>query len=196
MPINNKVTLIGNLGDNPKTHTAKAGHEFVTFSLATNRYKKNADGTKNTQTAWHDCVVYGPRAQVIKNYAKKGSGLVVEGELGYSSYEKNGVHVKKAVIHVYDFQFIGDRRQSHDIGSPVMPTPSANLTPGQQPKDVINSQLPQDTSHSMQNEYHDKAPDHIDHTDDNFGIDTEFANALGDSDFVNEALVDNLNIPF
>lgn len=40
MPINNKVTLIGNLGDNPKTHTAKAGHEFVTFSLATNRYKK------------------------------------------------------------------------------------------------------------------------------------------------------------
>lgn len=181
MPVTNKVILIGNLGDDPRVFTSKSGNEFVTFSLATNRHRKDDKGNKITTTAWHDCVVYGPRAQVVKNYCKKGSHLAVEAELDYTSYEKNGVKVRKAMIVVEDFQFLGGDRQNRQ--QTYNPPVSANNTSEQEKV----AEQPQAQNQAA-------APTAF------TGVDPDLANALGDNDFAASAgsieSTDDFDFPF
>jgi single-strand DNA-binding protein len=79
----NKVTLIGNLGNDPEIRTTNDGRELASFSLATTEsWKDKATGEKKDKTEWHRIVVFNEGlVRVIKNYVKKGSKLYIEGQL-------------------------------------------------------------------------------------------------------------------
>lgn len=173
MSANNSIRLIGNLGDDPKVHTTQDGREFVTFSLATNFYwKDKVTGEKRSRTEWHNCVQYGPRAQVIKNYVKKGSALAIEGELRYNTFTKNDVTIKSAVVVVNDFQFVGgNNSQSYGDETPDK-APTSNTGAA-----ATNLQAPQAATATVSS------------------VDTDVAKALGEDDFVDSAILD-LDIPF
>ncbi|MCP4653681.1 MAG: single-stranded DNA-binding protein [Candidatus Omnitrophica bacterium] len=79
----NKVILIGNLGQDPEIKTLNNDKEFATLSLATSEnWTDKMTGQKKDKTDWHRVVVFAEAlVKIIKNYAKKGTKLCIEGQL-------------------------------------------------------------------------------------------------------------------
>jgi single-strand DNA-binding protein len=90
--LKNRVTLIGNLGQDPETKTTDNGKKFTHFTLATDDGYKNADGQKVNETTWHNIVAWNGIAEIAGKYLKKGRQVAVEGRIVYRTYEdKKGV---------------------------------------------------------------------------------------------------------
>lgn len=79
----NKVVLIGNLGADPEIRSTTNGKEIASFSIATaDSWKDRITGEKKEKTEWHRVVVFNEGlVTVIKNYAKKGTKVYIEGSL-------------------------------------------------------------------------------------------------------------------
>ena len=89
--LKNKVSLIGNVGNDPEITTLDSGKKVAKISLATNDSYKNANGEKVTTTEWHNLVVWNKLAEIVEKFVKKGSELAIEGKLTYSNKEVDGV---------------------------------------------------------------------------------------------------------
>lgn len=87
----NKVFLFGNVGKDPEVRTLESGKKLAKFTLATSSYSKDKEGNKVTQTEWHNISVWEKLADLVQNYVKKGSAVIVEGEIRYRQYtDKEG----------------------------------------------------------------------------------------------------------
>jgi single-strand DNA-binding protein len=90
--LKNRVTLIGNLGQDPETKTTETGKKVTHFTLATKDGYKNAEGQKVSETTWHNIVAWNGLADIAGKFLKKGKEVAVEGRIVYRSYEdKKGV---------------------------------------------------------------------------------------------------------
>ena len=90
--LKNRVTLIGNLGQDPETKTTETGKKVTHFTLATKDGYKNADGQKVSETTWHNIIAWNGLADIAGKFLKKGKEVAVEGRIVYRSYEdKKGV---------------------------------------------------------------------------------------------------------
>ena len=88
----NRVTLIGNLGQDPEITQSNGGMTIAKLSIATSDGIKDNDG--NVKTEWHRVVAFSKTAEYIEKYVKKGSTVCVEGRIQYGKYEnKDGVTV-------------------------------------------------------------------------------------------------------
>lgn len=95
----NKVILVGNLGKDPEVRAISTDRKVANFSLATTESYKNKSGERVDQTEWHNVVFYGPIADVIERYLRKGSQIYVEGKIRTRSYDdKDGV--KKYITEI------------------------------------------------------------------------------------------------
>lgn len=97
----NKVTLLGNVGGDPRSRTFDGGGEVANLTLATTKkgYTKR-DGTQVPErTEWHNITASGSLAGVVRQFVHKGDRLYVEGELRTREYEKDGV--KRYVTEVW-----------------------------------------------------------------------------------------------
>ncbi len=83
----NKVILIGRLGADPEIRYAPSGAPVANFNLATNHVWKNREGNTQEETAWHRIVAWNRLAEIVKEYAKKGHRLYVEGRIRYRDWE-------------------------------------------------------------------------------------------------------------
>lgn len=90
----NKVTLIGNLGSDPEVRRLESGAVVAKFSLATNENYRDKAGEWQTQTEWHNVVVWRHMAERAEKYLKKGHMLYVEGKLTHRKYEDPNGQVK------------------------------------------------------------------------------------------------------
>ncbi|MGA9327445.1 MAG: single-stranded DNA-binding protein [Salegentibacter sp.] len=99
--LRNKVQLIGNVGEDPKSHKFENGNLVVRLSLATNEdYFK--DGEKIQQTQWHNLVIWGKQAEIAKNYVTKGKEIAVEGKLTSRTYENEAgekQYITEILVH-------------------------------------------------------------------------------------------------
>jgi single-strand DNA-binding protein len=110
----NKVTLIGNLGNDPEIRTTNGGNKVAQFSIATSRQWSSASGEKQEKTEWHKCVAWnqGTRgtglADIIEKYVKKGDKLYVEGRIEYRQYEDKEKQTKYVTeINVREILLLG-----------------------------------------------------------------------------------------
>ena len=86
----NKVQLVGYLGKDPMISIAANGSKRAYLRLATDWYRKKEDGTKIKKTTWHDIVAWDQKAEKIENAMIMGSHVMVEGEIQYRQFTKNG----------------------------------------------------------------------------------------------------------
>src|SRR3982751_1150322 len=108
----NKVTLIGNLGNDPEGRSTTGGNRVATFSLATSRSWNDASGTKQEKTEWHRCVVWNTKssqlADIVEKYVKKGDKLYVEGRIEYRQWQdKDGQTRYSTEINVRELIMLG-----------------------------------------------------------------------------------------
>jgi single-strand DNA-binding protein len=101
----NKVMLIGNLTRDPEMKSLPSGIKVTNFSIATNRTWKDKDGSKKESTEYHNIVTFGRQAEIIAQYMKKGSSIMVEGRLQTRSWEADGKKNYRTEIMAENFQF-------------------------------------------------------------------------------------------
>jgi single-strand DNA-binding protein len=78
----NKTIILGNLGDDPKITFTPGGACVALLSVATSEmWKDKATGQPQERTEWHRIVFYERIAEVLRDYAKKGHKVYVEGQL-------------------------------------------------------------------------------------------------------------------
>jgi single-strand DNA-binding protein len=95
----NQVTLIGSAGKDAETKLVGENSQVATFSLATNRSYKDKNGEKKTQTEWHNIEVWAETAVFAGNFVKKGSLVLVQGQIRYDKYTgKDGLPKERAKI--------------------------------------------------------------------------------------------------
>jgi single-strand DNA-binding protein len=93
----NKVTLIGFLGNDAEVRTNN-NRSFAVLSLATkSSYKK--DGKYISHTEWHRCVVFGKLSE-FAGTLKKGAHIQVEGELRSREYDSKKTDSKQRIWEV------------------------------------------------------------------------------------------------
>ena len=84
----NKVILIGNLGQDPEKKTANNGNSIAIISIATSdSWKDKSTGEIRERTEWHRVVFFGRLADVVCEYAHKGSKIYVEGRLATRKWQ-------------------------------------------------------------------------------------------------------------
>ncbi len=114
----NKAVLIGNLTRDPELKAIPSGNKVCTFSLATNRTYKDAQGQRQEKTDYHNIVVWGKTAENVAQYMKKGSQILVEGRMETRSWDDAATNTKK-----YRTEIIADTVQ---FGSKATGTGSYN----------------------------------------------------------------------
>ncbi|MBR9988481.1 MAG: single-stranded DNA-binding protein [Gemmatimonadetes bacterium] len=95
----NKVILVGNVGRDPDVQTTASGTKVAHVSLATSR-RFPRDGGMEERTEWHRLTLWDRLAQLAEDYVRKGDRLYVEGRMEYDSFERNGVTIPTAEVHV------------------------------------------------------------------------------------------------
>lgn len=77
----NHVELIGFLGQDPELKSSANGRAFTRLSLATTERWKDKEGEYQERTEWHTVFCWGKRAEAAARLLKKGSHVLVEGQL-------------------------------------------------------------------------------------------------------------------
>ena len=124
----NRVQLYGNVGADPDVKILQSGKTVAKFSLATNKSYTNSTGEKITETSWHNIVLWGKVAETASKYVKKGSSIILEGEISYRTYEN------KEGQTVYVTEIVG--KALHFVGSKKEEKPENNEDKWQGKKDV------------------------------------------------------------
>jgi single-strand DNA-binding protein len=118
--LKNRVTLIGNLGQDPEVRSTESGRKVANFTLATDSGYKNSEGQKVSETAWHNIVAWNGLAEIAGRYLKKGKQVAVEGRIAYRNYEdKKGITRYVTEIIVSDLLMLGSvsDNNGNDTGS-------------------------------------------------------------------------------
>jgi single-strand DNA-binding protein len=91
----NKVFLLGNVGKDPEIRSTAGGMTVASFSLATAERAKDAQGNWADKTEWHNIVCFQRTAEVVRDYVKKGSQLLIEGKIQTRSWDDKTSGEKK-----------------------------------------------------------------------------------------------------
>lgn len=119
----NRVILIGNLGRDPEVRRLDNGAVVAKFPIATNENYKDKSGEWQTQTEWHDIVVWRNLAERAESTLKKGMGVYVEGKLTHRTWQDQDGNNRKTTEVVASYFRIIDKRdgKSGDGGSGYFP---------------------------------------------------------------------------
>lgn len=113
----NKTFLFGNLTRDPEMRSLPNGNKVTSFSLATNRVYKDANGARQEQTEYHNIVVFGRQAETSAQYLKKGQSVLIEGRIQTRSWDDKVTGEKK-----YRSEVVADAVQfgpkAGGVGSP------------------------------------------------------------------------------
>ena len=135
-----KAIITGNLTRDPELRTTTGGTNVCAFSVAVNRNYKSSDGEAREEVSYIDCVAWGKLGEVIAEYAKKGSGVLVSGRLSQRSYEgKDGIKRSRTEIVAEDFNFIGANPASRDNSGY---NAGASSAPADAPMEDIPTDIP------------------------------------------------------
>jgi len=84
----NRVTLVGNLGQDPEFRTTPQGSSVCNLNIATTEsYKDKNTGEWKDTTDWHRVTLWEGLADTANKYLKKGNKVLIEGKLKTRSYE-------------------------------------------------------------------------------------------------------------
>ncbi len=103
-----KVIIMGNITRDPELRSTPSGTQVCSFSVAVNRNYRDSSGEQKDNVSFFDCSAWGKSGEIIAQYAKKGSGILVSGRLDQRSWEdKEGQKRSRVEIVVEDFNFVG-----------------------------------------------------------------------------------------
>lgn len=116
-PSINRTVLVGRLTRDPEVQALPSGHNVCNLRLACNGSRRDADGSYHERPSYFDVSVYGPQADPIGRYLRKGSAVAVDGHLEWREWETAEGHKRQAVKLVADaVQFLDRRGAGERVG--------------------------------------------------------------------------------
>ena len=106
----NKVVLIGNLTRDPEITAFQSGASVANLGLAVNERHKDKDGNPVEDVSFIDVSCWGRVAEIVEQYARKGTPILVEGRLKQETWEKEGRNFSKVKVVADKIIFLGDKR--------------------------------------------------------------------------------------
>lgn len=117
----NKAFILGNLTRDPELRQTPTGQNVANFGIATNRMWTDTSGNKQTQTEFHNVVLWGRLAEIASQYLSKGRLVFIEGRISTRSWQDQQGQKKYRTEIVAENMQLGPRPQ----------TPEASATGGQ-----------------------------------------------------------------
>ncbi len=112
----NSVVLVGRLTRDAALRYTGSGSGFLSFTVAVNRSKRNADGTWGDEPSFIDCIYFGQNSQSISQYLVKGKQVAVQGELRQSKWENEGQPRSKLDVVVNTLSLLSGGNQGQSAG--------------------------------------------------------------------------------
>lgn len=86
----NMAVLLGNVGKDPEIRSMQNGDKVANLSLATSEsWKDKSTGERVEKVEWHRLTVWGPLADIVEKYVRKGSKIHVVGRIQTRKYTDN-----------------------------------------------------------------------------------------------------------
>lgn len=142
----NKVILMGRLTRDPETRYSTGDNPMAIgkFSIAVDRrFKRNGD---EQTTDFFNCTAFGKQGEFVEKYLRKGTKVLVEGELRNDNYtNKNGEKVYSMNIVTNNIEFAESKNAGSDNSGYVPANPPAGEAPDSDfmnVPDIKDSDLP------------------------------------------------------
>lgn len=102
----NSCNFTGRLTKDPELKTTQNDKKYIRFCLAVDGIK-DKDGNKTAD--FIDCIAWNKSAEIIAQYARKGSKLGVSGRYHTTTYDKDGEKRKSVDIVVNEFELLDSK---------------------------------------------------------------------------------------
>ena len=112
----NMVALTGRLTREGDLRYSQGGMAILRFSIAVNRVRRGADGSRTDETSFIDCVYFGKAAEGINQYLEKGKQVAINGELRQDRWEQDGQTRSRIQVYVNSITLIGGSSRGQDGG--------------------------------------------------------------------------------
>lgn len=107
-----RVILIGNLGRDPEMKYLPNGDPVTNFSIAVNR-RRTVNGEPQDETDWYRVNCFRRNAEVADQYLRKGSQVLVDGQLLIRQYTGNdGAERTSVEVNCDSFTMLGPKPES------------------------------------------------------------------------------------
>jgi single-strand DNA-binding protein len=127
----NKVLIQGNVTRDPEVRTTSNDNKIVKFGLAWNE-TRNGEETAH----FYNVVVMGRTADFVEQYVKKGSGVIVEGQLNNNRWTDKESGDKRSAHEIFvgftgSVNFSGSKRKEGEEGGESAPAAAGAAGEGQ-----------------------------------------------------------------
>lgn len=136
-----KAIITGNLTRDPELRNTPNGASVCSFSVAVNRVFRDSSGNQQEDVSFIDCSAWGKLAEMISQYAKKGSGVLVSGRLDQRSWEDKTTGQKRSRVEVVveDFNFLGNNDHTDSKSNfDAAPAAEPDMVPDDIPDEPID----------------------------------------------------------
>ncbi len=133
-----KAIITGNLTRDPELRTTPSGASVCGFTVAVNRVYKDVSGGQREDVSFIDCSAWGKVGEMIGQYAKKGSAVLVCGRLDQRSWEDKNTGQKRSRVEIVvdDFNFMGSGSGNNSNNFASSASTSADAAPAAEARPV------------------------------------------------------------
>ena len=103
----NKILLTGGLTKDPELSTTNNGKQVCRFSIGV---KRDFSGAEQPESDYFNCVAWAGLGETCGKYLKKGSKVLVEGQMLTHSYEKDNVKRTVYDVNVSKIEFLSNTK--------------------------------------------------------------------------------------
>lgn len=148
----NQVIIAGNLGTDPQCNTLQNGTSVATISVGTNESYKDANGQVQERVEWHRVVFWSKLADIVRQYLRKGSAVLVSGKLRSRKYtDQTGAERTITEIIANDLVMLpSGNNQTGGYSQPQQQNSWQNQQPQQQNNWNQQNQQPQQNNWQQQ----------------------------------------------
>ena len=128
----NKIILVGNLTRDIEMKFSQAGMAIAKSAIATSRKFKSNSGEPKEEVCFVDITFFGRSAEVVNQYLRKGSKILVEGRLVFEQWtDQNGQKRSKHGVTVDVMQML-DSKVDRPVSQPEIQQQAPSYVPQQQ----------------------------------------------------------------
>jgi single-strand DNA-binding protein len=109
--------MIGHLTRDIELKYIPSGAAVAKSSIATNHRYKTQNGEQKDETCFLDFNVFGKSAEILNQYVKKGSKVLLEGRLVLEQWtDQQGQNRSRHTLRVENFKFLDNKNDTNNGG--------------------------------------------------------------------------------
>ena len=140
----NKLIMIGNLTRDIELKYLPSGAAIAKGAIATSHKYKTQSGEQKDEVCFLDFTVFGKGGEILNQYVKKGSKIMLEGRLVFEQWKANdGTNRSKHSLSVSEFKFLDSKTDTQNMGGNNNQAPQQQQQSYNQPQQNSYQAAPQ-----------------------------------------------------